>query len=119
MVKRFLSGIQVDEETLALDVIKEVGPGGNFLAHEHTVKHFRKEGLLFPRRLRKGSRKGELVWGELEHSRALQLLHNPRYAGAFFFGRTRTRKRVDGGTFQEKLDRADWASCGAVSVESV
>lgn len=72
------------------------------------VKHFRKERLLFPRRLRKGSRKGDLVWGELEHSRALQLLHNPRYAGAFFFGRTRTRKRVDGGTFQEKLDRADW-----------
>ena len=72
------------------------------------VKQFRKEGLLFPRRLRKGPRKGELVWCELEHSRALQLLHNPRYAGAFFFGRTRTRKRVDGGTFQEKLDRADW-----------
>jgi DNA invertase Pin-like site-specific DNA recombinase len=72
------------------------------------VKHFRKEGLLFPRRLRKGSRKGELVWGELEHSRALQLLHNPRYAGAFFFGRTRTHKRLDGGSSQEKLDRGDW-----------
>jgi hypothetical protein len=72
------------------------------------VKHFRKDGLLFPRRLRKGPRKGELVWGELEHSRALQLLHNPRYAGAFFFGRTRTRKRADGGIFQETLDRDDW-----------
>jgi DNA invertase Pin-like site-specific DNA recombinase len=72
------------------------------------VKHFRKEGLRFPRRLRKGPRKGELVWGELEHTRALQLLHNPRYAGAFFFGRTRTHKRLDGGASQEKLDRADW-----------
>jgi DNA invertase Pin-like site-specific DNA recombinase len=72
------------------------------------VKHFRKEGLLFPRRLRKGPRKGELIWAELEHSRALQLLHNPRYAGAFFFGRTRTRKRIDGAEYQEKLDRADW-----------
>ncbi|MFH0794258.1 MAG: recombinase family protein [bacterium] len=72
------------------------------------VKHFRKEGLLFPCRLRKGSRKGELVWSELEHSRALQVLHNPRYAGAFFFGRTRTRKHVDGSTSQETLNRADW-----------
>ncbi|MFH1314519.1 MAG: recombinase family protein [Candidatus Eisenbacteria bacterium] len=72
------------------------------------VKHFHKEGLLFPRRLRKGPRKGELVWAELEHGRALQLLHNPRYAGAFVFGRTRTRKRIDGVEYQERLDRADW-----------
>ena len=43
MVKRFLSGVRVTDETLALDVIKEVGPGGNFLAHEHTARNFRKE----------------------------------------------------------------------------
>lgn len=35
-------GIQVNRETLAVDVIKEVGPGGNFLAHEHTLRNFRK-----------------------------------------------------------------------------
>ncbi|MCK4602445.1 MAG: trimethylamine methyltransferase family protein, partial [Phycisphaerae bacterium] len=33
-VKHFLGGVQVNDETLALDVIKEVGPGGNFLVHE-------------------------------------------------------------------------------------
>ncbi len=48
MVKRFLSGVRVNEETLALDVIKEVGPGGNFLAHDLTVRNLRKE-LWFPR----------------------------------------------------------------------
>ena len=48
MVKHFLSGVRVDEETLALDVIKEVGPGGNFLTHEHTLKHMRRE-LWFPK----------------------------------------------------------------------
>ncbi|MFH1570444.1 MAG: trimethylamine methyltransferase family protein [Gemmatimonadota bacterium] len=47
MVKRFLSGVQVDDETLALEVVKQVGPGGNFLAHEHTVRHLRQE-LWFP-----------------------------------------------------------------------
>ncbi len=61
-----------------------------------TVKAFRKEGMQFPRRLRYGSRKGEVVWVGLTHSRVLQILHNPRYAGAFIFGRTRSRRRPDG-----------------------
>jgi trimethylamine--corrinoid protein Co-methyltransferase len=48
MVKRFLAGVRVDDETLAVDVVKEVGPGGNFLAHEHTVRNLRRE-LWFPK----------------------------------------------------------------------
>ena len=52
-----------------------------------TVKFFTEEGLLFPRRLRRGVRKGELVWGPLGHNRALQALHNPRYSGAYVWGR--------------------------------
>lgn len=38
---RVVQGIEVNDETIALDVIKEVGIGGNYLAHEHTVKHLR------------------------------------------------------------------------------
>ena len=57
-----------------------------------TVRYFRQEGLLFPRRLRRGVRKGELVWGPLEHSRALQTLHNPRYSGTYVWGRCRMDK---------------------------
>jgi len=56
-----------------------------------TVKFFQQEGLLFPRRLRRGVRKGDLVWGPLEHSRALQALHNPRYSGTYVWGRFRIR----------------------------
>jgi len=52
-----------------------------------TVKLFHQQGLLFPRRLRRGIHKGELLWGPLGHNRALQTLHNPRYAGAFVYGR--------------------------------
>ncbi len=40
---RVLHGIEVNEDTLALDAIREVGIGGNFLAHEHTARHFREE----------------------------------------------------------------------------
>ena len=43
MVKRFLSGVRVDDEMLALDVIDEVGPGGNFIGTEHTRRHMRSE----------------------------------------------------------------------------
>ena len=47
MVKRFLTGVTVTDETLAVDVVNEIGPGGNFLAHEHTAEHFREE-VWFP-----------------------------------------------------------------------
>lgn len=42
MHRRFFHGLEVDETTLALDVIKDVGPGGFFLGHEHTRDHFRE-----------------------------------------------------------------------------
>jgi len=48
MVKRFVSGVRVDDETLAVDVIRQAGPGGNFVANEHTAANFRKE-LWFPK----------------------------------------------------------------------
>jgi hypothetical protein len=72
------------------------------------VKTFHERGLLFPRRLKKGPHKGDLVWAELTHSRTLQVLHNPRYAGAFVFGRTRTRKKADGGETFRKLPPEQW-----------
>ncbi|MBI4026732.1 MAG: trimethylamine methyltransferase family protein [Verrucomicrobia bacterium] len=42
-ILRILQGIRVDDERMALDVIASIGPGGNFLSHEHTLKHFREE----------------------------------------------------------------------------
>jgi trimethylamine--corrinoid protein Co-methyltransferase len=49
-VRRFLRGIAVDEESLAVDLIRSVGIGGSFLAETHTAEHFRSEffepGLL-------------------------------------------------------------------------
>jgi trimethylamine--corrinoid protein Co-methyltransferase len=37
-----MRGVEVTEETLALDVIDQVGPGGHFLGEDHTLKHFRQ-----------------------------------------------------------------------------
>lgn len=46
MALRIGRGIQIDLDTLAEEVIKEVGPGGNFLKHKHTRDWFRKEQYL-------------------------------------------------------------------------
>jgi DNA invertase Pin-like site-specific DNA recombinase len=73
-----------------------------------TVKFFREEGVLFPRRIRNGSHKGELIFAPLVHSRARAILHNPRYAGAFVFGRSRTRRTATGGTTLQQLPREEW-----------
>lgn len=43
MVMRAVDGIEVNENTIAYELIKKVGPGGNFLAESHTVGHMRKE----------------------------------------------------------------------------
>jgi DNA invertase Pin-like site-specific DNA recombinase len=74
------------------------------------VQAFNAEGLLFPARVRFGPHKGELAWMPLKHWQVLRTLHNPRYAGAFVYGRRRERKTADGKTFHETLPRDQWTA---------
>jgi trimethylamine--corrinoid protein Co-methyltransferase len=46
MVNRALRGIEVNDETLAVNVINDIGPGGHFLAHAHTLTHIHSEFFL-------------------------------------------------------------------------
>lgn len=70
------------------------------------VRIFCQQGLRFPRG---GSSPGEWKWGELEHSQVLRILRNPRYAGAYFYGRTKHRKKIEGrGTMFTRLPREQW-----------
>ena len=73
-----------------------------------TARAARHQGLAFPRRCGKGPHKGELLWTGLDHSQVLRILHNPRYAGAFVYGRTHTRKTVDGSTRIHNVPRDQW-----------
>ena len=73
-----------------------------------TVRHFRKQHLLFPRRVRCGPHQGEIAWGEIQHHEVLRVLHHPAYAGAYVFGRTRTTKTVDGKIHIQDVPRAEW-----------
>ncbi len=72
------------------------------------VQAFTAEKLLFPLRVRTGAHKGELAWQPLRHWRVLRTLHNPRYAGAFVYGRRRERKTPDGRRTFETVPREQW-----------
>jgi DNA invertase Pin-like site-specific DNA recombinase len=71
-----------------------------------TVQAFRREGVKFPRRGQAGA--GERVWCPLTLATVLTTLHNPRYAGTFCFGRTRTWSDPDGHWHCQRLPRDQW-----------
>ena len=73
-----------------------------------TVKEFHHQGLTFPRRVAGGPQSGELVWGALGHCQVLRILHNPRYAGAYVFGRHHRRKTVDGRSKIVSVPQDEW-----------
>ena len=55
MATRVLEGIKVNDDTLAFDVIREVGPGGMFLTQEHTRKYARSSEFYVPNGLNRRS----------------------------------------------------------------
>jgi trimethylamine--corrinoid protein Co-methyltransferase len=65
MVLRILRGIEVTPETIATDLIKQVGPAGNFLRQPHTVKHMRNE-FFFPQLSDRDLREDWLAKGGLD-----------------------------------------------------
>jgi ribonucleotide monophosphatase NagD (HAD superfamily) len=71
-------GITITDETLALDVIREVGHGGNYLTHEHTARLFRQElyfPSLFPRQtVEQWVESGDRMSHEVAHDRVLEIL---------------------------------------------
>jgi trimethylamine--corrinoid protein Co-methyltransferase len=83
MNRRLLGGVEVSDDTLALNVIADIGPGGDALSHRHTAKHIRSAQWR-PRIL---NRKGHERWledgasdlREAARRRALTLLetHSP------------------------------------------
>ena len=68
MVRRFVQGVEVNPETLARDVIEQVGPGGNFLMEDHTHRHFREEHwiptLMARQSFDQWSREGKKTMGD-------------------------------------------------------
>ncbi len=81
IISKVMQGIVVDDETIALDTIKNVGPGGNFLSQKHTLKHMRE--IFIPQYM---DRRPYNVWEEkhddgrdwaLEKARKILATHQP------------------------------------------
>lgn len=77
-VKYLLRGVEVNAETLAVEVIKAVGPGGNFIGEDHTMKHFRQNRVntqvVNRLNLDAWEEAGSKTFGELANERVKQLL---------------------------------------------
>ncbi len=82
IIHKMMQGIVVDEETLALDAIRAVGPGGNFLTQKHTRRHMRE--VFLPQYM---DRRPYNVWQEkqdgaqdwaLAEARRLLAAHQPQ-----------------------------------------
>ncbi len=111
---------------LAYDVAGHVVPGpdaGVQQALRHLFAVFARTGsaravvtafaagkLPFPVRISTGPRKGELAWMPLTHWRVLRTLHNPRYAGAFVYGRRRGITSANGKNSLQPLPRDQWTA---------
>ena len=88
---------------LLFETFRQTGSSGA------VVRDFREQGVAWPQRVVTGLRAGTLVFGALGHHRVLGILHNPRYAGAYVYGRTRQRKVVLAGQSRHRrLPREDW-----------
>ena len=71
MLKRVKRGMEFSEENLALDVIAEVRPGGDFLTHLHTMK-FMRTGALLPKMANRETYDDWKENGEIDiHTRAM------------------------------------------------
>ena len=107
-----------DEGQTIIDPDEEVQAaiGDLFKAFVQTGSAYGVVGIFknrrFPRRAYGGAWAGELRWGRLTHARAVGVLQNPSYAGAYVFGRYRSRRvvRPDGTivTRTVELARSEW-----------
>ena len=82
MIKHVVGGIAVNDETLAVDVIHEIGVGKNFLSHDNTFKHMRSQSQpkLIDRRTREDWEAGgrtDIYQRALEEARYILENHKP------------------------------------------
>jgi DNA invertase Pin-like site-specific DNA recombinase len=72
------------------------------------VKAFRVQDVTFPGRHHTGPYQGQLYWKPLTHTQTLKVLHNPRYAGAYCYGRSRHTSDLDGRHHRAAKPVQDW-----------
>jgi trimethylamine--corrinoid protein Co-methyltransferase len=82
MIQAMVAGIPLTDAQMAMDVISEVGPGGEFLSHKHTLQHMRERSqvTLFDRRSRQAWRSQkdpDIVERAYTRAREILATHEP------------------------------------------
>jgi trimethylamine--corrinoid protein Co-methyltransferase len=111
MVKRILRGIPVTDETMALDVMDTVGPGGHYLEHDHTYNRFKTEiwrpKLLDRHNWEDWNMEGSKRYGDRVHERVIELLETetePLFDEAMYKELHRICELADARHKDEELD---------------
>lgn len=79
MVLKVVNGIQISEANINYDVLKEVGPAGEFITHQHTFDHFKE--MSSPKLMNRMTREGWEAAGspdivEKAYEKSLEILKN-------------------------------------------
>ena len=75
------------------------------------VKWMHRENITLPSRPRRGPTRGELRWALPSFAQVGRILKNPRYAGAFVYGRNRVQRRGDGTGRVRVVPMGEWEVC--------
>ena len=81
MVLKVVNGIKVSEANINYDVLKEVGPAGEFITHQHTFDHFKE--MSSPKLMNRMTREGWEAAGspdivEKAYEKSLEILKNQK-----------------------------------------
>ncbi|WP_413862839.1 trimethylamine methyltransferase family protein, partial [Desulfobacula sp.] len=84
-IHKLISGVKVDQESMALNLIDEIGPGGSYLTHDHTFQHTRSQSqaVVFDRKTRAQwlqSSNGKNLT-EMAYEKARQIIENHKPVG--------------------------------------
>jgi len=110
MVRVAIKGIEVNDETIALEAIKQVGPGGNFLSAKHTLRHMKEQShsKLIDRKMRESwESSGSKDMVERAHEELLSILknHKPEPLPAETLSSLRSIVENAEGELKEKIAR--------------
>ena len=108
MVRAAVKGVEVNDENIALESIKQVGPGGNFLSTKHTLEHMKEQShsKLIDRRMREPwESSGSKDMTERAHEELLLILenHKPEPLSAETLSSLRSIVKNAEGELKEKI----------------
>lgn len=77
MLRAFMNGARIDDQSLALDLVDEIGAGGDYLSAEHTLRHFREywePGLMNRQRIEEWAQEGKKSLGDRLRDKTIALM---------------------------------------------